>query len=228
MKFQDFELREDLEPYHLTASREASKWAQPDYLTAIGALGNLASKARDGDGKALWVFASITCELTESLSQMLATNRAAFKGIARKMNRWPQMRSTHPLLCDPDEWLDEIELGMDVPLLLDKYSKWKPDHASDVAIQLLNYLQDMCRVDCWLKLANKKVLASKHLGSFNKSSALKWWRLAEATLKKVYPHPDTHWKLSQIATTKSRTTPGRKREQILTKVKARFVAMAPM
>lgn len=193
---------------------------------ADAALTVLAGRARNKDGEALWIFAAFVCRCCEGLRGMMLENPKALAPLARKRNLWPMLRSVHPLLNDSDELLDKIELGSDVPLEMHSGAKWKADHASDVAIQLQLYLQEQRTADVLFVFKNRKIKAKKYLPDFNRESAPTWWEVARFCLLAAYPKPQENWKLAKIVTTKNRTTPGRKREQILSKIEARFLKMA--
>lgn len=199
------------------AVRFTSRWAQlpadPDELNSIigPAITRLAQLARSGNGRALWYFLKLANEIGEGLYGMMEVNREAMRPFARLCARWPMMRSTHPLRNAPDEWLDEIQLGKGVPIQADKYSKWKPDHAADVATQLFFYLNE-----------RRAMLGLK---PFNADSAPSWWKKAKAALLQAYPKPEEEEFLALICTRKLRY-PSQRRREILSKIKARLLHMS--
>ena len=175
-------------------------------------LAGLATDARAGDGKALYVLASLLVQACEALSQFAQENPAMLRPIARKTIRWPLMRSLSRFNSDPDKTLREIELGAECsPVHCGEASKWKPDFAATCAVDLLAYLHE-----------NFVLRPPIHRGT-----ADKWWRLAKSILLRSYPHPETVPEFLEIGIPKSRTSPGRKREHILSTIRARFIALTP-
>jgi hypothetical protein len=211
-----------------------SKWAcTPDdadelHAQILPSLTKLAQRARSGDGKALWYFLKLANEMGEGLWGMMEVNRESMRPFARQCGRWPMMRSTNPRLCAPDEWLSDLQLGDEVPIQNDQHSKVKPDHAADVARQLFFFLEDQRQRGVMFILPDGKRRKAKDvLPPFTTSSAKIWWPFAEHTFSRSYPEPEKDEWLSHIASTPSRRrSPGRMREQILTKIRERFLHMA--
>lgn len=214
---------------HLTAPQRQHGSNSHVYREAHEATVELVCRARKGDGKALWLFSLLACEIAEGLSQLAAENPEAFRPIARKKARWPLMQSTHPRNCDKAELLTRIELGADIPVQLDKYSKWKPDYAGEIAISLFEHLQFIRSENITIKdLGKKEAPFSKLLPPFSKDTAPQWWHIAEQFLLRSYPEPQKILEFKRIVSTdtKRTRTPGRLRAAILEKIEKRFLAIA--
>ena len=182
--------------------------------TAYEAMTRLAIIARAGDGKALWHFSDLTNLFAQSLSQMVASNPAAFRPIARLCSKWPMMMSKHPLNCDDRDILDLVQLGDGTPMRLDKFSKIKPDKAAQVAVRLIEHIQSVCA----------RVPAMR-LPELSSETAEEWWGFAEKILLASYPKPQEIPELVTIADKSKRLRPGDCRKSILTKIKARFLKL---
>jgi len=191
------------------------------------ALSNLAMLARSGNGKALWQFARLACDVVEGLGEITRSNPDAIKPFARHRARWPMMRSTHPLNCDKDKLLEDIELGKAGGVQLDKFSKWKPDYAATVAGQLIGHLEFIRQENPFCFDGKQKVCFSDFLRPFSKETAPHWWFLAKKFLLATYPKPETVKELNGIVTSPTkRASPGRIRAAILEKIRARFFHLA--
>lgn len=190
----------------------------------------IAAKARGGSGEALHRYATLTVELAEGLSEMTKRDAEALRPVARECWRWPQMRSRSPRLCDPDSALDEIELSKALPARLDRYSKWKGDYAANVAVRLHRYIDGL---RCDDTLAPMPDGSWKPLGAalpnYEQDSAILWWPVAERALLESYPRPEELPEFRAIRISPSRgKSPGRTREAILSAIRARFIAIAPL
>jgi len=191
------------------------------------ALGNLAMLARDGNGKALWLFAELVKKAVMGLNQIATGNPDAVAPFARQSDRWPMLRSTAPLLCDDDELLKQIRLGETAGIQLDKYSKWKPDFAAAIASELIKHIQFIRLENPYCLSKGEKVEFSKYLPPFGKGSALLWWKFAEKFLLATYPKPEEVAELDALVTAKSkRKFPSTRRVAILEKIRARFLSFA--
>jgi len=191
------------------------------------ALSNLAMLARKGNGKALWQFARIAHDVTESLGQMARTNPMALRPFSRNCTRWPMMRSTHPLNSERDKLLQEIELGKSTGVQLDKFSKWKPDYASNVAGRLMTHIEHIRKENPICLDGKQKIEFSKFLPPFSKQTAQQWWFIAKKFLLASYPKPECVKELNQIATSPTkRKSLGRVRAAILEKIRTRFFNLA--
>ena len=194
---------------------------------AESALAHLVNRARDGDGKALWQFTELTIKLCETLREMTEINPESLRPIARHQSRWPMMRSSHPLQCDPDTWLEAIELGRAEPIQLDKFSKWKPGWAATYAMQLFFHIQRIREEDGFLITDKGDVKFSDWIPAFTKDSAPQWWELAWSFLLATYPYPEQVEELDRLAVgAAKRKSPGRRKQAIHDKLKARFLAIA--
>ncbi len=190
---------------------------------ARAALAKLAGMARNGNGRALWQFAQIVSEACEGLGQMTATDPATMRPIARKQTRWPMMMSTHPLNCDPVEWLEQIELGKATNLTLDRFSKWKPDAAARIAYDLYSHLEFLRGEG----LVVDGTPFEKILPDFSRETSSVWWGWAWHFLTKTYPHPEQVTELDALVMGPSkRKSAGRRKQAIHDIIKARFLAIS--
>lgn len=192
------------------------------------ALSNLAMLARNGNGKALWQFANLTCQLVESLNEIARSNPAAIKPFARLRANWPMMRSTHPFNCENEKLLDDIELGKSTGVLLDKFSRWKPDYASKVAHALRNHIEFIRRENPVGWDGKREIEFSKFLPAYNKDTAPHWWFIAEKFLLAAYPRAEFHkiTELNEIVTSPTKQTkPGKIATAALIEIRQRFLHM---
>jgi hypothetical protein len=194
--------------------------------TADEVISHLNHKAWSGDGVALAHLAAIARSACEALSQIVRTNPKALAPIARKHGTWPMMRSTHPLNCDPDEWLNAMELGADIPINLDQCSKWKPQGmATQCAFSLYQHLESIRQND-EIEAINGRA-RGEWLPPFSRDTAGQWWDVAWAFLLKTYPQPEQVAELNQIVKgPRKRRSPGRLRDAIKRTIQQRFTAMA--
>lgn len=200
----------------VTASADAEK-----------ALATLARLARAGNGKALWQFAEIVKSAVGGLNEIAASNPDAIKPYARHSDRWPMLRSTAPLLCGDDTLLKKIQLGTSAGVQLDKFSKWKPDYAAAVAVELIGHIEFIRRENPIVVDGKREIEFSKFLPPFNEDTAAQWWFIAEKFFLATYPKPEEIAVLDALVTAKSkRTSPGRRRLAIREKIRARFLALA--
>jgi hypothetical protein len=199
------------------------------FLAAIAqrALGLLSCASRNGSGEALYHFVPLVTDAAEALSQITKASPKAVRPIASKCIGWPLMRSTQPRVSDSDSILKEIQLGSALPFSLDKYSKWKSDRAAGTAIALYRYLENRRQSGVKWTCANG-VLHWKKVPAFNRDSVEDWWHLAKQIFLRSYPNPHLVAELQIINTAKSRNSPGRKKEEILSKIRERFVAIAQL
>jgi len=182
-------------------------------------IGEIARRARNGDAKALGAYTVLAIMMSEGLSQMMVADPEVFRPIARGEIRWPLMRSTHPLNCDPDSLLKDIHLGTGAELQIDNFSKWHPDRAAQVAIHLMIHVKNLREHSL-----SKSLIP---LPPFSKDSALDWWKSAEHCFDYSYRRPERVSGLAAIVTAQSkRKSPGRMRQKIKETIKARFLAMA--
>ncbi len=215
-------------------SEEVSKIAHSNNVVWLRRLahwstGRLATLAREGNGKALWHFVEGVCASVEGLSQITRANPKVLAPLARGRIRWPMMRSTHPLNCDPDRFLDDIQLAADVPLQTDKFSKWKPDFAAQYAINLYEHINALRAddSDVWIIQNRKRKHFKDLLPKFTKDTAETWWGIAEKFLLHSYPRPEKVAEFVKIVTAPTKKkSPGRMKQSILEKIKARFFALA--
>lgn len=179
---------------------------------ASNALLELARRTREGDGHALWAFARMVCRAAEELSRITAAKPENLKPVARHLLRWPLMRSRNPRLSDPRQWLKDIGLGTGRPIVSDEVSKWKLDAAAEAAMDLIDYMTKT--------FALTPPLTREH--------AAHWWPIAKAALLNTYQDPVRVPELAAMVTAPTRKlSPGRKREAILSTIRARFEAMLP-
>lgn len=193
------------------------------------ALRKLVQLARNGNGKALWQFANLACQVVEGLNEIARSNPDAIKPFARHLARWPMMRSTHPLNCDDDGLLEKIELGKSSGVQLDKYSKWKPDYASNIAGALVGHIQAIRRQNPkpYCIHEKQKVYFADFLRPFSKETAPRWWFIAQKFWFATYPKPEAIAELDALVTAESkRKSPGRRRAAIIEKIRARFFHLA--
>lgn len=191
------------------------------------ALGTLAMLARNGDGKALWQFAEIVRNAVAGLNQIAESNPGAIRPFSRRSMDWPMLRSTAPLLCTDEALLKTIELGAEVPAQLDQHSKWKPDHAADVAIQLFNHIEAVRRENPVVLENGKRIKFATCLPSFCQDTAADWWSVAKKFFIAAYPRPEEVAELDALVTTASkRKSPGRRRTAIREKIRDRFTHLA--
>lgn len=211
---------------YIQAFRNKFPNADPAELCGIArnALVELAQQSRAGNGKALWQFAAIAADVCRGLEQMVANNPKALRPIARKVLAWPMMRSTHPRNCAPDKWLDEMELGRDMPFTLDKYSKWHTQGpATRYALALYRHLDEIRSEK--IKIDGKP--AKAWLPPFTRDTAPAWFDMAWKCLLASYPHPEQIAELDALVTNPGRRrSPGRRKEAIRQILRARFIAIA--
>lgn len=187
------------------------------------ALTRLVQLARNGNGKALWQFARLACDVTKGLSGIMRENSVALQPIARVSSHWPMLRSTNPHLCDGDEWLQIIQLGKDTGRQLDSISRWKPDYAAVVANELINHIEHIRSEG----VKSKKEKFSDFLPPYCKDTAPRWWGIAQKFLLATYPKPEEITELDTLVTAKSkRKFPSTRRVAILEKIRARFLNMS--
>ncbi|MBE7502632.1 MAG: hypothetical protein HS113_20565 [Verrucomicrobiales bacterium] len=174
------------------------------------ALAALATKARAGDGQALYHFGAIAVETCEALSQFAAAKPAALKPLAQELLRWPLMRSRNPRNSDPEATLDALDLGAATPVRADRFTKWKADAAGQIAADLLDFLR--------ANFAPEPPL--------NADNCARWWAVAKQAFLRTYPDPAAVADLRALVTTPTRRlSPGRTREAITSMIGARFRAM---
>ena len=195
--------------------------------SARRSLARLATLARHGNGKALWHFAGLACEAGEGLSDMMHANPKALRPVARFRARWPLMRSTHPRNSDRDKHLTDLQLGQGVAVMLDKYSKWKPDFAASYAMRLREHIEFIRNENPTICLKDGKRSINELIPAFRRATADTWWKLARQLFLKSYPEPEKIFELDRIADSGKRSFPSRRRQSILEKIRARFLHMAP-
>lgn len=199
------------------------------------ALTTLAKLARDGDGKALWQFASIISQSVEALNEIAQKSPEALVPYASQIPRWPMMRSLAPLLCDNDELLKKLKVGSATGFEIHKGSKWKPDYAAVVAAALMRHIDEIRRNGEFLdvKLGERcKAKFRSPLLPFSKKSKAAipgWWPIAKEFLHAACPRPEEIIELDTLVTSESgRRYPSTRRRAILEMIKARFMALAPV
>jgi hypothetical protein len=205
----------DLKCARLQAARDALNALDLSTRASVirETLMELARKAGEGDGAALWCFAEITHAACHTLSRLTAANPGALAPVAARKVRWPLMRARAPRLSDPDTRLREIGLGADQPLQADQHSKFKPDTAARIAAALIAWLRSECPPQRPL----------------TRDQAAYWWPIAWRAFLRSCPHPEAMPELVKaIVTSPSRrVNPSRKRETIMATIRARFCAMLP-
>jgi hypothetical protein len=191
---------------------------------AESALTRLFREALAGDGKALWHYARLVRDNGYGLHQITAMSRKVLRPLTRKNINWPMMRSTHPLNSAPDNWLKEMQLGADIPIMLDRYSKWKLDRGARYTMALWRHVEGI-RTNHEITIDGK---APRDIfPAFNRDTAHQWWDWAWQFLLASYPQPERIEELDRLVTDpKKRKTPGRKRAAIQNLLKRRFIAMA--
>jgi hypothetical protein len=220
-------------------SYESAKWEEIVYkpatpendpVTASGnaerELSNLLRLARTGNAKALWMFADVVCRGVDALNEIARTNPEAIKTYAKSFPVWPMMRSTAPQLCDDDSLLEQIELGMSTRFQLDKFSKWKPDFAAEVAAQLIRHLEFLRSEKIVGLDEGRRIFFLKALQPFSRDTAKAWWTFAQKSFLLAYPKPEEIDELDALVTGESkRRYVSTRRNAILEKIRARFVAL---
>jgi len=197
------------------------------YADAAKALSALANLAREGNGKALWQLAEIVVDAVAGLNEIVTSNPNSIKPFAQTRTGWPLLRSTAPHLCDDDKLLNEIELGKSVGIQLDKFSKWKPDAAAQIAFELIKHIEFIRSENPLGMDAGKNIEFSKFLPPFSKDSVIHWWFIAEKFLLATYPEPEKIAELDALVTANSkRKYPSTRRAAILEKIRARFMHLA--
>ncbi len=195
------------------------------YAMAKRCMGHLAGLGRHhGNAQALWLFADLAGEIGQGLSDMMFHDRKAFVPIARTKSRWPMMRSTHPLNCDPDSWLSDMALGTAYPICLDKHSKWKPGgYTATYATRLYEHLEQLRGQR--IEIDGKPI--KEVLPEFSRDTAPAWWEYAWRFLLYTYPEPEKVSELERLVTAPTkRSSPGRMKQAIQDVLKARFYAIA--
>lgn len=206
----------------------------------VGAISDLAGKAEvlldaifrlaEEEGSATQSHAAHTLlwTLNKQVSKMNQLARAKpqlFSPIAKKFWKWPLLKSTHPHLSESDDLLNLLELGKEAGFQNDKYSKWKPDKAMEIAWQLKNY-QHSIRVNY---LDQYPVKAQKIFQAlpFNQQNAPELWEIAKWSLLRSYPNPEMVKEFQEVGIRKSkRSNPSSRRQAILEKIHARFIHLA--
>lgn len=205
--------------------------ADTDYIADVVryGLGLLARRARAGDADSASLFTFLAAEAGEGLSQMVRRNPKIVKPAAEELTRFPLMASRSPRNSDPRQWLETLGVGAHVPLQLDQFSKSKPDQAYVIAIRLIEHLHSVRQEDLIIEDADgveKKVADA--LPPFTQCSAEIWWRFAREFLLRTYPRPCEVDEFKKLVTSPTRLkSPGRMNEQILSKIRARFLSLAP-
>ncbi len=192
---------------------------------ATGALSRLAHKARTGDGKALWHFAQITANACHALDQMTAHDRKAMRPLARTMLTWPMPRSRYKRNCPPESWLEEMQLGKDLPIAQGAQAKWETrGWATRYALALYSHLERI-RQNGDITVDGKPT--RKWLPPFTRKTAPLWWSVARQFLLASYPQPERVPELARMVTAPTkRKSPGRTRAAILALLKTRFLSIA--
>ena len=192
---------------------------------AATALGQLAHKARAGDGKALWQFVKLTADACKGLDQMTAHDRKAMRPIARTMLSWPMPRSRYRRNCPPESWLSEMQLGAALPIAQGAQAKWKTrGAATQIALALYAHLEHM-RLDGEITIDGKP--PRKWLPPFTRKTAMWWWHVARRFLLASYPQPERVAELNRLVTAPTkRKSPGRIRAEILAVLKSRFLSLS--
>jgi hypothetical protein len=219
-------------------------------LSVEGALGNLLIRAeRDGgarlglriqatqlirciaklakeDENAVRDLLYLAAEATNALNAIAKNHPDQARKTARRSTKWPVMTSHHPnLRDDADSIMSNIQLGQSCGIQVDRYSKWKPDPASDIALALINYINFSIR-----EPEHPYHEALKELPLFNRKSSDEWWDCGRIILLQSYPKSMLH-QIDEFArlveSPSKRKSPGRHQQAILDTLKARFKALAP-
>jgi hypothetical protein len=190
-------------------------------------LGELIGRSRNGDGKALWYFTVLANRAAGVVSEIARTNPKVLQPVARQRELWPIMKSTNPKLSDPDSVLKAIDLFGGVPIQMDEHSKWKPDDASGIAVALYQHIETLREENPIIQVNEEKPKRFKNvLPPFSKQTCEQWWKVAKYFLLAAYPSPEREPELIKIIPPSQRKTPGRTKQAILEKIRARFFAFA--
>lgn len=177
--------------------------------------------------KALHYLVSSGCQKLMELADKFPQ---IFKAIAQKCESWPVMSSTHARLRKKaDKTLARIEQGKDAEVDTDQISRngTRPgQHTSgitEIARELLRCVQTE-----WEK--NDNCLQGKPVPRFcdDETCLAFWWEAARSALLAAYPEPEKIPELDRLVTARSRRNyPSHIRTDILKKIKAAFVGLAP-
>lgn len=156
------------------------------------------------------------------MNQLARSKPELFRSVARKFWKWPMSKSTHPHLSESNDLLELIQLGKEVGFQVDRYSKWKPDKAMEIAFRLKSYLENIRNnVGQQYPVKWQKIFLKY---SFNKDDAEKLWGFAKMSLLHSYPKPEMVKEFNEIGIRQSKTkNPSSRRTAILEKIHARFV-----
>lgn len=174
-------------------------------------LRELANRARAGDTEATASFARITAKAVSALEIVSRENQGIEK-VAAQCHSWPVMKSARTSLSeDEKDYFARIGLGKESLVDLEpQCSKWVNDDAAGIAYSLVCYIE-------------------KHranLPNFRDSTAPQWWEVARELLLFAYPEPESIRELSDLVTAPTkRKSPGRIRQAILDKLKARMCSL---
>ena len=222
----------------------------------------LMDLAEQGNRAAINSLVRLTATGCQRLRQIRESKPEILEPTARYMEQWPVLMSTKPQLCDkwpfpgrisgpnsaPDkkkylETCRAMNLGGATNRNLDRYSKWKPDAAAEIANRLVEFIklrQHRLKhpVEPYSDLGDPIAERVSGLGPFTKETAEAWWAVAEELLLHAYPEPQKIPELAGLINPKKspNTIPGKKsaptkkvyRSRILEEIEDRFKSMAPI
>jgi hypothetical protein len=218
---------QDIEASLFARAKRKKSGARPMALKAQDLIAELFVAAREGNEEAASSVASVLQEGVIQLTDLAKANPKVLQPAARMSWKWPVMKSRHPLISDEHETMfGALNLGYDLPFYFDRWSKWRADEFTEIALGLLNYVWHSRKENCGLYDYQRIGELADGLPEFRRGpDANKWWELAEAHLLFTYPKPETIREFTDLVRLKRRT-PSRVRDRILERIKQHFLNFA--
>ena len=217
----------DIEASLFARAKRKKSGAQPMALKAEDLIEELFVAAKDGNEEAASSVARILQRGVNQLTDLAKSNPNVLQPAARRSWKWPVLKSRHPRISDDHEKMfGELNLGYDLPFYLDRWSKWRIDEFTEIALDLLGYVWHSRKENCGLFDYQRVGELADSLPEFRKGpNANKWWELAKAHLLFTYPKPETMTEFARLVRLRRRT-PSVVREKILERIKQRFMNFA--
>ncbi len=178
--------------------------------------------------------ARIAWTATVKLTEICQAKPELVREVARANRAWPVMKKKNAKLSDDEkELFAKIQLGADDFIELDpQTARWKLDDSGIIAYELLRYVRNSraSSTDSFFNYGEFGRFAKKELpADFCDDSAPDWWKVAKEVLLFSYPKPhavDELKNLTPAISSGRQKSPGRLDEDILRKLKSRFMAFA--
>jgi hypothetical protein len=200
-------------------------WLQGDHIIAI-----LAQKAGDGNANAALELARLASLATWRLTRICKAKPELVRTLARLRRAWPVIKKRNAKLSEEEkELFARIQLGADDFIELDpQTARWKFDDAGKIAYSLLDYIRRARKSskDSIFSCGTVGKVAKEKLKDFDDESAPQWWTFAKEILLFSYPEPHVIEELNGLipASSRKRKSPGRMKQAILEKLRARFLS----